>query len=139
MTRKPPDGELPDPDDTGFYMTDPVRCERIDDSVFGVRWRIWSVILQRTDDRGFIGHTQNSLAIQFGMTERQIRKHFAVFKDAGMIERGKDSDGRVRFRVCPEYFFNFTRKSRNDEVRKRSNTAYERAQDAWSMSKQESA
>lgn len=135
MASKPPETELPDPDKTGFYMTDPVRCERIDDKVFGIRHRLWSVILQRTDDRGFIGHTQNSLAIQFNMTERQIRKHFSVFKDAGMIERGKDSEGRVRFRVCPEYYFNYDRKSRNDEVRKRQGTAYERAQEIWKKNK----
>lgn len=121
MARKPPENELPDPDKTGFYMVDPLRSERIDDAVFGVRWRIWSVILQGTDDRGFIGHTQNSLSIRLGVTERQMRSHFSVFKKAKMIEKGKDSDGRIRFRVCPEYFYNFNRVSRNDEVRKRSN------------------
>lgn len=123
MAKKAPDTELPDPDKTGFYMSDPVRCERIDDNVFGIRWRIWSVILQRTDDRGFIGHTQNSLAIQLGVTERQMRKHFKVFKEAGMIERGNDSEGRVRFRVCPEYFFNYSRDARNKEVKERQGMA----------------
>lgn len=119
MTKGPPTDELPDPDKTGFYMLDPLRSERIDDSVFGIRWRLWSVMLQKTDDRGFIGHTQNSLAIQFDMTERQVRKHYSVFKAANMIEKCKDSEGRVRFRVCPEYFFNFNRISRNKEVRER--------------------
>jgi len=119
MVKEPLNHDLPDPDDTGFYMTDPVRCERIPDYVFSIRHRIWSVILQRTDDRGFIGHTQKSLAIQFDVSERQIRSHFAVFKKAKMIEKANDSEGRVRFRVCPEYFFNFDRQARNKQVRER--------------------
>jgi len=49
-----------------------------------------------------------------------MRNHFMVFKTAKMIEKAKDSEGRVRFRVCPEYFYNFDRKARNKQVRDRA-------------------
>jgi len=100
-----------------FFMSDPIRNERLE--VFGVRYQVWQVILQSVDRLGYVKATQVQLAIRSGVTERAMRSHFAAFKQAGMIEKRRDSSGRMRFYVCPEHYWNRKNVVVNKELKSR--------------------
>jgi len=100
-----------------FVMSDPIENERID--VFGTRYKVWQIALQSLVGHGFVGFTQREISFRAGISERAVQSHFAAFKDANMIERKRDSHGRMRFWVCPEHYWNYKNVIRNKYLGKR--------------------
>lgn len=91
--------------ETVFVMSEPARNERLE--VFGVRYQVWQVILQDMRTFGWVKSTQLQISIKFGISERAMQKHFAAFKEAGMIERVRNPQGEMKFKVCPEHYWNY--------------------------------
>lgn len=100
-----------------FWMLDHVRNEQI--TCFGDGYRVFMLILQGTSSMGQIDVTQAELAVRSGLSERAIRDHYAKFKADGLIERRRNGNGRVKFFVTPEYFWNYKLDIRDDKVARR--------------------
>jgi len=100
-----------------FVMSEPARNERLE--VFGPRYRVWQLILQTLTSRGFVNGTQREISIRAGIQERAVQKHFTAFKQAGMLEKKRDPDGRMKFWVAPEHYWNYKLHVRNRKLAER--------------------
>lgn len=109
-------------------MSEPVRNEQVD--VFGIRYQIWQRILQSTYGQGHVHVTQREIAIEYDMTERAVQKHYAALREAGLLERSRNRDGRVTFRVAPEHYWNFKVAIRNRQVSERNDERQNSKRDA---------
>lgn len=99
-------------------MNDPIRNERL--TIFGPRYQVWNLILQTLDGNGFVKATQKEISIRYGVSERTIQDHFKELKSAGMLEKKRDSEGRMRFWATPEHYWNYKLFRRNDLLAKRN-------------------
>ena len=99
-----------------FWMIDHVEAEHL--KSFGDGWRVFTLILQGTGSKGQIDITQAEISRRADMPERSVRYYYKKFKEDGLIEKRRNHNGRMKYFVSPEYFWNYRLVYRNADVEK---------------------
>jgi len=90
-----------------FVMIDPERAELL--NLSAGTWKVlWSM--------AGVDITQEAIADKHGMPLRTVNRHVACLKKQGIVVRQKNKQGRVKFRINPEYIWDYKLAIRNELV-----------------------
>jgi len=95
-------------------MIDPRKAEKLDLSTGA--WKVLMTMACTTSNLGFVDITLDQIADRQGMALRTVKRHVAGLKNANVIVRQKNKNGRVKFRINPEYIWDYKLSIRNELV-----------------------
>jgi len=111
-----------DPESEAFWQFSAIRASRC--KTFGKAFRVWALMLDATKNRaGMVEITQAELGRRADLSEKTIRTFYRQFEEDGLLEKRRNSAGRIKFYITPEAFWNRRLVIRNREVKTRRKAA----------------